>query len=276
MVHRPRYDDWSLPKGKLDRGEHPAAAAVRECREETGFGAQLSRRLGTSSYSVMQDGQVVDKQVLWWAARALDGSFTPGPEVDALRWLPPAAAAQLVTAQRDVPVLSALTALAEPLATVIVLRHARALRRHEHSGPDDTRPLDARGRGQAERIADLLALWGVERLVSAPPSRCVATLAPAEDRLGIAVVLDPWLGDAAHRGDPARALTSMLSHAAEDRPVAMCTQGEALPALLTTLAQQSGHPPPPDGFGARKAHGWVLTLRRGRLVAADAIGPDSR
>ena len=88
LVHRPKYDDWSLPKGKLDRGESWVAGAVREVREETGFGVAVGRTLGESRYRVLDRGRDAPKTVRWWAMRALEGSFTAGTEVDALRWVP--------------------------------------------------------------------------------------------------------------------------------------------------------------------------------------------
>lgn len=88
LVHRPKYDDWSLPKGKLDRGEAWVIGGVREVREETGFAATVGRTLGESRYRVLDRGRDAPKTVRWWAMRALEGSFTPCAEVDALRWVP--------------------------------------------------------------------------------------------------------------------------------------------------------------------------------------------
>ena len=89
LVHRPKYDDWSLPKGKLDADEPWVVGGLREVREETGFGATPGRTLGESSYRVVQGGRDARKTVRWWAMRAEEGSFVPGSEVDELRWVPP-------------------------------------------------------------------------------------------------------------------------------------------------------------------------------------------
>ena len=89
VIHRPRYDDWSLPKGKVDVGENEPVTAVREVREETGFGSHLGRRLAAVSYPVEAQGI---KKVRYWAARTVDCEFTPNPEVDELKWLPVTAA----------------------------------------------------------------------------------------------------------------------------------------------------------------------------------------
>ncbi|MEU5286427.1 NUDIX hydrolase [Streptomyces sp. CA-278952] len=104
LVHRPRYDDWSFPKGKLKRGEDPLAAAVREVLEETGHHCAPGDRLPTSRYPV--DGR--PKEVAYWAAEATGGSFTANDEVDRILWLTPDAARVRLTQPRDVRQLTAL------------------------------------------------------------------------------------------------------------------------------------------------------------------------
>lgn len=109
LVHRPRYDDWSLPKGKLKRDEDFAAAAVRETREETGMRCVLGASLPVSRYLV--EGR--PKEVRYWSAEALDGGFTPNDEVDRVAWLPPAAARHRLTHDRDRPLVDAFLAAVE-------------------------------------------------------------------------------------------------------------------------------------------------------------------
>jgi 8-oxo-dGTP pyrophosphatase MutT (NUDIX family) len=84
-VHRPKYDDWSLPKGKLHRGEGWEEAALREVAEETGRRCELGRELSSNRYA---DPKGRDKLVRWWLMRPLDGEFVPSDEVDEVRWVP--------------------------------------------------------------------------------------------------------------------------------------------------------------------------------------------
>lgn len=105
LVHRPRYDDWSHPKGKLKRGEEPLRAAVREVREETGMECAPGVTLPSASY-VVDDGR--PKEVRYWAAEVTGGSFLPNDEVDRLVWLAPAAARRRLTHERDRPLVDAL------------------------------------------------------------------------------------------------------------------------------------------------------------------------
>lgn len=104
LVHRPKYDDWSHPKGKLKRGESPEECALREVREETGQSCTLGPRLPTAHY--LANGR--PKEVTYWSARAVGGTFTPSKEVDRIAWLPPAEARHRLSQPRDRELLDAL------------------------------------------------------------------------------------------------------------------------------------------------------------------------
>ncbi|WP_406401226.1 NUDIX hydrolase [Streptomyces sp. NBC_00879] len=104
LVHRPKWDDWSHPKGKLKRGEDARAGAVREVLEETGMTCDLGPELPTAWYQV--EGR--PKEVRYWAAEATGGSFEPNREVDRMVWLPPADARGRLTQDRDRQLVSAL------------------------------------------------------------------------------------------------------------------------------------------------------------------------
>jgi 8-oxo-dGTP diphosphatase len=104
LVHRPKYDDWSFPKGKLHRGESPRQGALREVKEETGLDCVLGAPLPTSRYLV--HGR--PKEVRYWEAVPTGGSFTAGDEVDRMVWLPVSAARRRLTHGRDRPLLDAL------------------------------------------------------------------------------------------------------------------------------------------------------------------------
>ncbi|WP_395361802.1 NUDIX hydrolase [Streptomyces sp. YH02] len=108
LVHRPKYDDWSHPKGKRKRTESAEACALREVLEETGQRCALGPRLPTVRYLVEGRPKVVE----YWAARALGGTFTPSREVDRLVWLPPSAARLRLTQPRDRDLLDELVTTA--------------------------------------------------------------------------------------------------------------------------------------------------------------------
>ena len=105
LVHRPRYDDWTVPKGKLERGEDHARAALREVAEETGLRCALGPELASTSYRDRRDRP---KHVRYWAMTPVDGTFTPTEEVDEVRWVSVDVARSLLTYLRDESVLAAL------------------------------------------------------------------------------------------------------------------------------------------------------------------------
>ena len=102
VVHRPKYDDWSPPKGKCDTGESDEACALREVEEETGLRCELGPELSTTHY---RDHKGRPKRVRWWLMRPVSGDFSPTEEVDELRWLAPAVARALLSYPRDVALL---------------------------------------------------------------------------------------------------------------------------------------------------------------------------
>jgi 8-oxo-dGTP diphosphatase len=105
LVHRPKYDDWTFPKGKCDPGESDEDCALREVEEETGLRCELLEELGSTSY---RDARDRPKVVRYWRMRALDGEFTPHDEVDEIRWEAPEEAASLLSWDRDPPLLERL------------------------------------------------------------------------------------------------------------------------------------------------------------------------
>jgi 8-oxo-dGTP diphosphatase len=277
VIHRPRYDDWTFPKGKLEAGEHVIAAALREVREETGLTVVLGRPLPTVRYPLQ--GRL--KRVDYWTARvAGDDGFVPGDEVDELRWVPLDRARELLSHAWDVDLLGALTAA--PLSTVplVLVRHASAGSRQTWQGEDARRPLDEEGWVQAAVLATVLPAYRPEILLSSPSLRCVQTLEP----YGSDITPEPLLSEESYDPPKTTALVAELT-----APAALCSHGKVLPPLLAALGGVGGEfaalsesgalgePNEPNGLGglngeeAHLAKGAFAVLHRldGRVIAAE-------
>lgn len=263
LVHRPRYDDWSLPKGKREPQEHPVAAAVRETAEETGQRVVLGRPLPTQHYETA-DGQ---KEVHYWSARALGGTFTPGEEVDSMTWLAPAQAARTLSNRSDLDVLAAL--LAGPIDTqaMIVLRHARAKARARWTEEDARRPLDAAGRRQAGALVAVLAAYRPTRVVSSPALRCLQTVGPFATATGIEIETAAGLAEDAPKSVAGQAREEAARLHAADAAVLLCTHRPLLPPLLRRLS--GGGEPLASGQPMRAGEMLVIHRRGGRTVATE-------
>ncbi|EEP73895.1 NUDIX hydrolase [Micromonospora sp. ATCC 39149] len=266
LVHRPRYGDWSLPKGKLEPGEHPLLAAVREVAEEADVRAVPQVRLPTVRYRSEGWPKVVD----YWSMLAVgEGGFQPDTEVDGIRWLPVGEAARLVSYPHDAEVLTAFATLPPVTATVALVRHAQAGRRSAWSGPDAGRPLDATGWAQAHALAPLVALVRPARLLSASARRCVQTLDPAAALLDLPIEVTGDLDEPLPGQDPhERALAAaacLAELAAAGGTVGVCSQGKVIPGALERLAGRA------DDFTTPKGGGWLLAFAADRLLAADRL-----
>lgn len=272
LVHRPRYGDWSLPKGKLEPREPAVVGACREVLEETGLHVVAGRTLGTSSYRVVNSGREVAKTVRWWSLRALGGEFLATDEVDEVRWLTPERAVRLLTSGYDAAPLHLF--LTEPPATrtLVLVRHARAGSRTAGLD-DDQRPLDPRGREQADALARVLTCYSPGRLLTAPLARCVDTLRPLSARTGLELGYDPLLAGAVYEQEPGRTHERLRGLVTGGVTVVVCSQGEVLPRAMAALAR-GGRAALPPRWETPKAGVWVLSFADdGCLVDVDLIEP---
>ena len=266
LIHRPRYDDWSLPKGKVDPGETAPVAAVREVLEETGHHAILGRRLDMVSYPVEQGV----KKVYYWAARSTGGEFTPGSEVDELIWLPIAEAMKRLNYVPDRKMLRHFGKQPADTHTVLVVRHGTAGRKSRFSGDDTKRPLDKRGRAQAEALVPQLLAFGASDVYAADRLRCHQTVEPLAEELGVTIHNEPTLTEESYAKNPKRARHRMLRIAEEGGTPVICSQGRVIPDLIAWWCERDGVRS--DKSRNHKGSTWVLSLSDGKLIAADHIG----
>jgi len=241
LVHRPRYDDWSWAKGKLDPGEDWAIAAARETEEETGLVVRLGPALPEARYTVLgPDGTPDDKVVRYWSAQVTGGAGHLVHEIDELVWLDvPSAHARLDYA-RDRDQLLALVRLQQTnrLDTwpLLLVRHAHAVARGKWRGKDRKRPLDPAGRRRAAELGPVLAAFGVRRLVSSPSERCVCTIEPYAVAAGLRIRTRRGLSEEGFEAAPQRSHRHLGRLLDRGEPSLLCTHGPVLPALMDDLA----------------------------------------
>lgn len=266
VIHRPRYDDWSLPKGKVDPGETEPVTAVREVAEETGYAAHLGRRLAAVTYPVDQS----TKKVRYWTARAIGGEFSPNSEVDELKWLPISEAIKAVGYPHDRKVLRRFKKLPADTKTVLIVRHGTAGSKSRYKGDDRNRPLDKHGRAQAESLVGQLLSFGAGTLYAADRARCHQTIAPLAEELGVDISSEPLLTEEAYAENRKASRNRFFEIATAEGTPVICTQGKVIPDLISWWCERDGVRP--DKSRNRKGSTWVLSLYDGRLIAADHIG----
>ena len=231
IVHRPRYDDWTLPKGKADPGESAAETALREVEEETALACHVTGEGGTSEYDVSAGR----KHVEYFTMRAArDLGFAPNEEVDAVAWIPVDAVLDRLSYAFDRQIVTGIDLEAATRPSIVhIVRHGAAGDRSKWSGPDAERPLTTKGERQAEELAKRLASLGVERILSSPYVRCRQSVEPLARLTGIDIESHTGLAEGAGRGEVASVLEEVAGVCA-----VLSSHGDVIPAMLERLQRQ--------------------------------------
>jgi 8-oxo-(d)GTP phosphatase len=241
IIHRKRYDDWTLPKGKTEAGESIPASAVREVLEETGTTIRLGVPLDTIRYETgkVVAGRPVIKQVGYWGGVVLNSvRRAPDAEVDVVAWLPIRAALSRLTFAHDHFLVQQY--LDQPPTTpMIILRHAKAMDRKDWSKKDIARPIATLGRSQARLLVPMLGAYGATRLVSSTAVRCVNTLLPYATSRDLLIEQHGQLTEeeGANNGKGVRKVISAVRRItlSMSQPTVICVHRPVLPHILDAL-----------------------------------------
>ncbi|MFT4259176.1 NUDIX hydrolase [Microbacterium sp.] len=246
LIHRTKYRDVTLPKGKVDPGEMLAETAVREVHEETGIRVVLGVPVGVSRYHMPSNKQ---KVVHYWAAEATDkaireSSFVPGREIAAIEWVSLKKARARLSYPVDLEILDFFAKLVDDgvLRTfpVIALRHGKALPRAEWDEADAARPLTRRGARQAESIVGPLRAFGVRKVITSDAVRCVDTVTPLAHALRRPIAATGRISQDSWESGTADVRAVVGRRVRAGKPAVICSHGPVLPSILAEIALATG------------------------------------
>jgi 8-oxo-dGTP diphosphatase len=265
IVHRPRYKDWSLPKGKLNRGEPFLDAAIRETREETGILGKRARPVGTVGYLTKAGNP---KVVKWWLTVPKKGKFKKNSEVDQVMWATFDEANATLQYSNDKTVLDRANDMVweRSAGSVHLVRHATAGTRDRSDPEDDNRSIDDRGIRQRRAIRNTLLGFPVTRIGSSQFNRCVQTVQEISDTTGIPVEREMGLADGAHKDR----LVALI-HELQQEAAVLCTHGDIIASLVGRLFAEGVAMEGPMEW--EKGSMWHLRTIEGRVVSGSYVPP---
>lgn len=263
LIHRPKYDDWSLPKGKLNAGESFKQAALREVEEETGMRCSTIGKVGTISYETPNHNT---KVVRYWLLEAHDGAFTPNNEVDDVRWVTADEAHELLSYGRDREVLDWAARLCadRTAGRIYLIRHVHAGERRRWQKADELRPISLKGEEQADALRGYLSSFPITGVYSSSYVRCVQTMGPLAGILGVRLEVEPTITE--HQ--PPQGFINAIRRW-KGRSVAMASHGDVISGTIRMLVTVGV---PLDGpMEWSKGSIWVLETSRGRVTSGRYI-----
>jgi 8-oxo-(d)GTP phosphatase len=258
LVHRPRYDDWTFPKGKARAGESAEDNAEREVREETGIRCERGPEVTSIDYL---DHLGRPKTVRYWLMYPAGGAFAPNDEVDELRWADPETAAALLSYEHDRVVLASALEFDLP---VYLVRHAKAGEREDWLEDDALRPLTSKGKAQAEALVSLFDGLAVHRVLTSPAVRCVQTVRPLALARSASIEEHAALAEGVPVDDTIALIRSIGG------AVVMCSHGDVIPAVMSTLTERGVEMR--DRPAWKKGSTWVLEREGGLFRSARYLG----
>lgn len=275
LVHRPRYHDWSLPKGKAEKGEHVLDTVVREISEECGASVSIGEHLYQVRYPISGvHHRPVQKTVDYWSLRYLGGRFRRGHETDQLLWLPINAARKKLSYPRDGHVLDEFEHRQIVTSLILLVRHAKAGKRSEWHEGDALRPLEPAGRAQARRLSIVLQRFTPDRIISANRVRCEQTVQVLARQLSQPITIAESFSDETYLKNPKETRAALTRLCEKGGVSVVCSQGVAIPGILQGFHDKGLVPKPGYGlrrsdFTTRKGSVWAIGFSDNQLVSLD-------
>lgn len=273
LVHRPKYDDWSLPKGKAEAGEHLLVTALREVTEETGYRPRIGPYLATARYNLPSGGRPLRKAVTYWSMRCVGGSFEASHEVDQMQWLPLEEARRCLTSESDRVVLDTFRRTRRDTEMLLLVRQgATTAPPRRPKSRADARRLNRSGRDQAASLVPVLEGLGVTDLLSADLPACIDMLAPFAAATGLTVRREAQLTHAGFEGNERDVADRVGRDASSSGALVVCGGQQVITGLLGALAHGS-HVRPPRQTTVKKGGWWLLHHCHGAVSAYERHEP---
>jgi len=271
LVHRPRYDDWSLPKGKLEEGEALISCAYREVLEETGLSIKLGPYIGSVDYYV-PDGL---KRVSYWSASLIEdkSAFHVNDEVDQILWLDLESAAVKATRDSDQEILQRFALIPYDSSALIMLRHAKALERDEWQGGDEDRPLQLVGQLQAKRMLSLYQVFGLDEIHTSDEVRCLDTVAQMAKALQLTPVITNAVSEYTYKKSKEKSIEYAKELIKKNKQVVLCSHNPVLPRMMEKLTKKIDFDYPDNKLLSGEA--WVLFHDRKEVLQIDRVAAPS-
>ncbi|MEO6472853.1 MAG: NUDIX hydrolase [Aeromicrobium sp.] len=267
LVHRPKYDDWSLPKGKAKIGEHLLVTALREVAEETGYRGRIGPFLITLQYQVSSGGRSANKVVTYWSMRCAGGSFQASEEVDEMKWLSLDKARRRLTSATDRTVLETFISTPRDTELLLLVRHGETVPVSRRSKKrTEGQLLNKAGRDQAESLVPVLERLGATDLLVADIPACVDMLAPFAETTGLPVQRERQLTRAGFEGNEIDVVKRVRDEAASSEVLVVCGDKRVVGGLLSAFGDNSDVQPPEET--AIKKGGWWLLHHNDGVVSA--------
>jgi 8-oxo-(d)GTP phosphatase len=273
VVHRPRYDDWSLPKGKAKPSEHLLVTGLREMAEETGYQPRIGPYLVTVRYRVTSGGHPVSKLVTYWSMRCAGGSFRASSEVDELKWLGLDDALPGVTSASDRAVLDRFARIRRDTEVMLLVRRgATASPTGRLKGPPEAQRLNRSGRTRAASLVPVLDGLGATDLLSADTPACVGMLAPFAAATGQTVRREARLTRSGFSRNESNVADQVRRVASSSPVLVVCGEQPVITGLINALGHVSDVSPPAE-TKVKKGGWWLLHHRDGAVTAYERHEP---
>ena len=267
LIHRPRYDDWSFPKGKVEAGEAEISCAHREVLEETGYDAVFGPELCKVQYEVGEDL----KTVRYWSAQAIGepSAVHDTEEVDQLIWVTVSDAYTKLSRKGDQEVLKNFEKFGADTTPLILLRHGKAIAREEWEGDDGDRPLAQLGQQQAKRMHAIYLPFAVSEIHSSDAVRCYETVSPMARTMSLNLVYWSELSEYAFEKDKKAAINVVNDIIESEARAIVCGHNPVIPGIVAKFIGKKNFKELDHGLLPGEA--WILHHRDGEIVAIDWV-----